>query len=118
MKIQTFIFTLAFVVACGCATQRFAKDNGDVGQYILQQAIRYGGSPTNTDGLPVVTGRWCYMEDARGMQIQLPADMYSEVELFLNQAFAGARQFGPADSADTRARIHEYRISAKGGGGV
>ena len=51
-----------------------------------------------------------------GVEIYLPANAYSDVEAFLNQAFAGKQQFGPEGSADTRTRIHEYRMSAKGGG--
>ena len=116
MKIRTFIVALAVVIVCSCAIGHFTKGSGDVGQFILQQAIRYGGSPTTANGLPVVTSHWRYLEDSRGMQIHLPADTYSDVEAFLNQAFAGMRQFGPAGSADTRTRIHEYRMSAKGGG--
>jgi hypothetical protein len=116
MTIRTFIFALATAIACGCATEHFTKDSGDVGQFILRQAIRYGGSPTSTNGLPVVTSRWRYLEDAHGMQIHLPADTYSDVESFLDKAFAGVRQFGPAGSPDTRTRIHSYRMSAKGGG--
>jgi len=116
MNIRTFILSLAALIICGCATEHFTKDSGDVGQFILQQAIRYGGSPTSTNGLPVVRSHWRYLEDARGSQIHLPRDTYSDVELFLDKAFAGTRQFGPAGSADTRTRIHEYRMSTKGGG--
>ena len=50
------------------------------------------------------------------MQIHLPATAYSDVGLFLNEAFAGQRQFGPSGSAESRNRIHEYRMSTKGGG--
>jgi hypothetical protein len=116
MRIHTFIIALTIALACGCATEHFTKSQGDVGQFILQQAIRYGGSPTSTNGLPVVMSHWRYLEDAHGMQIHLPADMYSDVESFLDKAFAGTRQFGPAGLADTRTRIHSYRMSAEGGG--
>jgi hypothetical protein len=116
MRIRTFIFGLAILLACGCAAEHLTKGHGDVGRFILQQAIKYGGSPTTSNGLPVIASRWRYLEDAHGTQIHLPADAYSDVQVFLNQAFAGKRQFGPAGSADNRTRIHEYRISAKGGG--
>ncbi|MGA9780057.1 MAG: hypothetical protein WBS33_17495 [Verrucomicrobiia bacterium] len=41
MRIHTFFFTLAVVLACGCATEHFTKSYGDAGQFILQQTIRY-----------------------------------------------------------------------------
>ena len=116
MKIHTFLFATALLITCSCGTQQFTKDSGDAGQFILQQATRYGGIPTVTNGLPVVTTHWKYLEDEFGMQIHLPANAYPELEAFLNQAFAGAPQFGPAGSADKRTRIHEYRITVKGGG--
>ena len=116
MRIHKFIFALAIAVACGCATEHFTKSNGDVGQFILQQVVRYGGGPTTTNDLPVVTSHWRYLEDVHGMQIHLPPNAYHDVEAFLNQAYAGVRQFGPTGSPDDRNRIHEYRMSSKGGG--
>lgn len=116
MRIHTFIFALAVALVSGCATEYFSKSHGDAGQFILTQAIRYGGSPTSTNGLPVVRSHWRYSEDAHGMHIYLPPGTYSDIEAFLNQAFAGARQFGPKVSDDGRTRIHEYRMSSKGGG--
>jgi hypothetical protein len=82
----------------------------------LQQAESYGGSPTATNGLPAITSRWRYSEDANGMQIFLSRSDYASVEMFLNQAFAGKPQFGPKVSEDGSSRIHEYRMSSKGGG--
>ena len=116
MRFHTFIFALAVVLACGCSTEHFTKSHGDVGQFILQQAIRYGGNLTITNGLPVVTSQWRYLEDAHGMQIRLPPRDYSKIEAYLNQAFAGSRQFGPKTSEDNDFWIHEYRMSPKGGG--
>jgi hypothetical protein len=116
MRFHTFIFALAVVMACGCSTEHFTKNRGDVGQFIFQQAIRYGGNPTTTNWLPVVTSRWRYLEDAHGMQMRLPPRDYSSIEAFLNLAFADSKQFGPTTSEDGVFRIHEYRMSAKGGG--
>lgn len=111
------VYTLTLVVAAfgGCATVHYTTGHGDVGQLILQQAISYGGSPT-TNSLPVVMSHWRYTEDAHGMQIYLPPSDYSAVEAFLNLAFAGKPQFGPKTSDDGVTRIHEYRMSSKGGG--
>jgi len=116
MRFHTFIFALAVGLACGCASEHFTKSHGDVGQFILLRAIDYGGSPATTNGLPIVTSSWRYAEDANGTQIFLPASAYSSVEAFLNQAFAGSRQFGPKVSDDGSHQIHEYRMSSKGGG--
>jgi hypothetical protein len=116
MRVHTFIFALAVGLFCGCATEHSTIGHGDVGQFILQQAINYGGSPTTTNGLPVITSNWRYSEDSYGMQIYLSRSDYVSVELFLNQAFAGKPQFGPKVSDDGSSRIHEYRMSSKGGG--
>jgi len=98
------------------ATEHYSAGHGDAGQFILEHAIRYGGVPTTTNGLPVVTTRWRYLEDEHGMQIHLPSHDYPGLEAFLDQAFAGKPQFGPSGSAESRTRIHEYRMSEKGGG--
>jgi hypothetical protein len=100
----------------GCATEHYTTGHGDIGQFILQQAIRHGGVPTTTNGLPVVTSRWRYLEDEHGMQIHLPPHDYPSLEAFLDQAFAGKAQFGPSGSPESRTRIHEYRMAQKGGG--
>lgn len=115
MRVYAFIFVSALVMI-GCATEHYNTGHGDVGQFILQHAIRYGGVPTTTNGLPVVTSRWRYLEDEHGIQIHLPSPDYCSIEAFLNQAFAGKPQFGPSGSVESRTRIHEYRMSQKGGG--
>jgi hypothetical protein len=111
--VLVIVFALATI---GCSREHGTSGKGDAGQFILQHTSRYGGVPTTTNGLPVVTSRWRYVEDAYGMQIQLPADDYARVEAFLDRAFAGARQFDPGTSTGSRPRIHAYRMSAKGGG--
>jgi hypothetical protein len=115
MRIYALILVSALAMI-GCATEHYTTGRGDVGQFILQQAIRYGGGPTTTNGLPAVISGWRYLEDEHGMQIHLPQHEYSRIEGFLNRAFAGKPQFGPSGSAESRTRIHEYRISQKGGG--
>src|ERR1700744_3046963 len=105
-----------FFLVGGCATGHFTKAKGDVGQFILQQAIRLGGVPTATNGLQVVTAKWRYAEDRHGLQIILPFTTYDQVEGFLNVAFSGAKQFGPNGSAMEQNRLHIYRMSSHGGG--
>jgi hypothetical protein len=112
---KKIIYALAVVLAGGCVTEHYRKSQGDVGQFILQQAINYGGNPTTTNNLPVVMSHWRYAEDAYGMQIYIPSNDYFSVEAFLNQAFAGKKQFGPKISEGGK-RIHEYRMSPVRGG--
>jgi hypothetical protein len=115
MRVYALILVSALALI-GCASEHFATGHGNAGQFILEHAIRYGGIPTTTNGLPVVTTRWRYLEDEQGMQIHLPAHDYLSLEAFLDQAFAGKPQFGPSGSAENGTRIHEYRMSQKGGG--
>ena len=116
MRIHTFIFALAVLLICGCATEHHIAGHGDVGQFILERAISYGGSPTTTNGLPAITSRWSYYEDVGGsVVILMSRSDYSSTETFLSQAFAGQRQFGPKDG-DDGFRIFECRLTSKGGG--
>jgi hypothetical protein len=116
MRFYTFIFALAFALICGCATEHRIAGQGDVGQFILQRAISYGGSPTTTNGLPVITSRWSYYEgEDGGVVIRMSRSDYSSTEAFLSQAFAGQRQFGLKDGEDGM-RIFECRLTSKGGG--
>jgi hypothetical protein len=116
MRVPTFIFALAVVLAFGCTTEHHVAGQGDVGQFILQQAISYGGNPTTTNGLPAITSRWSYYEgDDGGVVIRMSRSDYFMTETFLSQAFAGQRQFGPKDG-DDGFRIFECRLTSKGGG--
>ena len=116
MRFHTLIFALAVVLICGCATEHRIAGQGDVGQFILQQAISFGGSPTTTDGLPAITSRWSYYDgEDGGVVIRMSRGDYSSTEAFLSQAFAGQRQFGPKDG-DDGFRIFECRLTSKGGG--
>lgn len=115
MKCVAAFFALTLLLLCGCVSDNAAAGHGDVGQFILQQSVSYGGSLTTTNGLPAITSHWRYSEDAHGVEIFMSRSNYPSVESFLNQAFAGKPQFGPIVAADG-GRIHEYRLSSKGGG--
>ena len=114
MRIHTIIFAIAVGLACGCTTEHFTSGRGDVGQFILQQAIIRGGSPVTTNGLPVIATKWRYSTDKYGVVIRMPREEYPSIEDFLRQAF-GKPQFGPVDSAGG-GRLGEYRLTSKGGG--
>ena len=115
MRLHTFSFALVAVLILGCATEHRVAGRGDVGRFILQQAISYGGRPTTTNGLPAITSHWTYSQDADGLVISMARSDYSNAELFLSQAFAGQRHFGPQDGHDGF-RIFECRLTPKGGG--
>jgi hypothetical protein len=116
MRIHTFIFALAVAMAWGCATEHHVAGRGDVGQFILQRAVSYGGNPTTTNGLPPITSCWSYYEgEDGGVVILMSRGDYSSTETFLSQAFVGQRQFGPKDGEDG-SRIFECRLTPNGGG--
>jgi len=110
---MSFLLALAGLF-CGCASEQLKAGHGDVGQFILRQAVSYGGNPTVTNGLPIISERWRYSEDINGVVIFMSRNDYSSVESFLTQAF-GKPQFGPKDTSDG-GRMGEYRLTSKGGG--
>lgn len=115
MRIQLFILVLSVALSCGCTTEHYTSGRGDVGPFILQKAIGYGGRPTTTNGLPVIATHWRYLEDSSGFQIHMPRKVYQSAELFLSRAFAGQRHFGPSEGEDGF-RLFEVRLTSKGGG--
>lgn len=91
----------------------FKPGSGDVGQFILAQAIARGGQPITTNGLPAITGAWRYSEDQYGVLIRMPRGNYEAVEKLLRQAF-GEPRFGPSDTTDG-GKLGGYRLTRKGG---
>jgi hypothetical protein len=106
-----FIALLAFL--CGCSDDGFTTGRGDVGQFILQRAAAYRGSPISTNGLPAIRGRWRYSEDEHGVIINLSRQQYPAVETLLREAF-GQPQFGPVDTS-AGGKLGEYSPTSKGG---
>ena len=84
---------------CGCAHGHFTQGGGDVGQFIVQKAVAWGGHPIPTNALPAVKCRWRYSDDPDGLVIYLPRGEYPAIESFLGKAF-GWPQFGPVDTTD------------------
>jgi len=114
MRVRTSFSVLLAAFLCGCSSEHFTTGRGDVGQFILQQAIIRGGSPVTTNGLPAITTEWRYSTDTYGVVIRMPREEYPLVEDFLGQAF-GKPGFGPKDKPDG-GRLGEYRLTSKGGG--
>lgn len=112
MRTITSLLLLGWL--CACTGQRFTRGRGEVGTFIIDRAVLYGGTPSSTNDLPVISETWCYREDADGVMIRLPRDKYAAVERFLQQAF-GPPKFGPVATTDG-ARLGGYRLTAHGGG--
>lgn len=86
---------IGLLLVCGCAGEkemRFTKGAGDMGQFVMQQALKRGARPLATNSLPVVGGHWSYSEDQYGVVLRLPRERFSEVEAFLRQAFGAPAQ--------------------------
>jgi hypothetical protein len=112
MQIHTPFFILLAALFCGCAGDHFMAGRGDVGQFILQQAIARGGSPA-TNSLPTISGRWRYSEDKDGVVIRMSRGDFSAVENFLRQSF-GRPKLEPTELPDDKS-VGAYRLSSKGG---
>lgn len=97
----------------GCAHERFVSGHGDVGRFIIQQAVVRCGIPEPAQELPPIPGRWRYSQDDEGVVVQLPRHQYPAIELLLRQAF-GEPRFGPMHTKDG-GKLGIYRLTTKGG---
>lgn len=61
--------------------------HGEVGQFILQTAIQFGGTPITTNSLPHISDKWSYADDPGGIVINLTHQDLTAVDSFLHQAF-------------------------------
>jgi hypothetical protein len=85
-------FILLAGLLCGCSSEHLKAGRGDAGQFILQQALICGAHPATTNGLPLIDGHWRYSVDKYGMIVQLSPDRFSDVRVFLRQAFGSPEQ--------------------------
>ena len=98
MQLLTSLVVVGLLLVCGCAREtgekemQFTKGTGDMGQFIIQQALKRDARPVSTNGLPVVAGDWSYSEDQYGVVVHLSRERFSEVEAFLQQAFGTPAQ--------------------------
>lgn len=112
MRTYTRFFPALIGVLCGCAHERFADGRGDVGPFIVQQAVVRCGLTTWTNALPVITGRWRYSEDDQGVVIQMPREHYPAVESLLRQTFGQPRFLSETTDGG---KLGAYRLTPKGG---
>lgn len=92
---------LVFGVALisGCGGKHYIRGHGDVGQFIFQHAITYGGRPVATNGLASIGGDWQFIQDEYGVGVLLPASQFQRVQDFVRAAFGP-----PSNSAGWPAR--------------
>ena len=101
MHILTSLIAVGLALLCGCASDemRFTKGTGDMGQFVMQQALKRGARPVATNGLPAIAGEWSYSEDQYGVVLHLPREKFAEVGAFLRQAF-GPPAHEPSETTD------------------
>lgn len=88
MRILTSLVLVSLALVCGCQSGRhYVRGQGDVGQFILQHAVSFGGHPVTTNGLPTIAGDWQYVQDEYGVGILLSQSQYQPVQNFVRTAF-------------------------------
>ena len=95
MKILTPLIAVGLALLCGCSHEgqmRFTKGTGDMGQFVMQQALKRGARPATTNSLPAISGEWRYSEDQYGVVLHLSRERFPEVQTFLLQAFGPPAQ--------------------------
>ena len=119
MRILTPLILTGLAFLCGCARDKesgkemqFTKGTGDMGQFVVEQALKRGARPATTNSLPVVGGDWSYSEDQYGVVLHLSRDRFSEVETFLRQAFGPPAQ--EATDTTTGGKLGWYSPKAIG----
>ena len=70
-------------LVCGCSSEHYLAGRGDMGQFILEHAMAYGGHPVTTNGLPSIGGDWQYIQDKFGVGILLPVSQDQRAHDFL-----------------------------------
>lgn len=90
---------LGFMLFAGCGSDPFSKGTGDAGKFILQKAVAHGARLISTNDLPVLEGKWRFLEDKNGAVIQLSRERYIEVESLLRRAF-GQPGMEPCNTTD------------------
>jgi hypothetical protein len=112
----TFLMLAMVFVLCGCKTHmgfRFHRGQGDVAQIILLESIQRGGTPSNTNSLPVLAGKWHYSKDEYAIAMLLPREHYETVRDMVNQWY-GQPRLGPTETLDD-GWLSVYRFTPKGG---
>ena len=100
MRILITLVLAGLTILCGCnKTKHYVRGQGDVGQFILRQAVAFGGHLAATNGLPTIIGNWKYVQDEYGVGILLSQSQYQPIQDFVRAAFGP-----PSNSAGWSAR--------------
>lgn len=89
-------------------TAKRSTGQGDIGQFILQTAEQFGGTPTVTNGLPHIPGRWHCLKEKDRIIIELSKQTFPAVVDFLH------RSFGQPDGYGGSGTYYEYDLTKKG----
>ena len=82
MHIFTSLALFGLALVCGCSPgKHYVRGQGDVGQFIIQHAVAFGGHPAATNGLPTITGDWQYIQDEYGVGICFPSRSISQFRI-------------------------------------
>ena len=88
MRVLAIALVAAVIVGCAITpVASYKPGSGDVGPFILQQALAYGGRPVTTNDLPAIRGKWSFIQDEYGVGLRLPASSFADVQAFLRRAF-------------------------------
>ena len=91
MRLLAILFLLSLLILSGCSHEdemRFTKGTGDMGNFLVEHALKLGAHSLSTNGLPKIGGEWHYSEDQYGVVFQLPRERFSEVETFYTKLSA------------------------------
>ncbi len=59
-RTQIFLIVAGAMCLAGCVRVRWKEGNGDVGEFILREAVAAGARPKRTNDLPLVYTQWRY----------------------------------------------------------
>jgi hypothetical protein len=110
IKIYVLLFTLILAVLWIFNYARLYRTvgHGDVDQFILQKAERFGCTPITTNGLPQISNQWRYREFNDGVLVDFPNQSFPAALKFLRQAF------GPENGSGNSNRYYEFPLSTNG----
>src|SRR5512134_1125038 len=86
MAMRIFVTCFLVVLTCGCGSASRSQ-SGDVGAFIVQEVVRYGGRTPVTNTVSHLQAHWSVKSDNAGFQAHLTGIQFAEVQLVLQQAF-------------------------------
>lgn len=95
-KLRSLSIMATMLLSCGRQDDQrhFTAGHDDVGQFILQTAERFGGTPLATNGLTRISEQWSFFEDTNGVAIRLSKETFPVIGEFLHQSFGKPSGYG------------------------